>query len=542
MDFNFITHIKTCSDFVANSNPVSLILYTHIPSVIVALLIGILVLGKNRTLLGRILFAITVFFSFWVIFSLVTWLSTNSILTLTVWSFFGLLTALISILSLYFFYVYAFKKDLSPYQKIWLFSPLLPIIILTPTTWNLANFDLVNCEAVENHYFDIYYYFIGGLAVVGILWLAIYGWKKVEPILKKQLVLMLTGLELFLIAFLSLSYIASYFDNFSIEFYGLLGMVVFMAFLAYMIVKFKSFDIKLLGAQALVWSLIILIGSLFVYMNQVPFSMLVIIAITLVISSIVGLMIVRGVKREVSLRESLEIANKGQENLIHIMNHQIKGFLGKARLIFAEFLEGDTFGRMPESVTPALQEGLRATTEGVNYVTEILRGANASKGTLVFDKKPMDVKVITEELIPEMQPLAKEWKVALEDTIAPGEYQIIGDRTQLKEAFKNLITNAIRYNDPDYEHKSVKVTLSRTNDKILFSVRDTGKGIAPEDRARLFTPGGVGKNSIKQNADATGFGLSFVKGCVLSHNGIVDYKSNSPERGTTFFSAGFQPR
>lgn len=549
MEFNFITNIETCFSLVRDTVNLPLVYYSHIPSALISLFIGTVVLIKNRTLLGRILFSISAVFSLWVFLSLVTWTSYNSVNYMFAWSFFGILTSLLFILTIYFTYVFLFKRDVKVWIK-WLFLlPLLPILILTPTIHNLPSFDGVWCLANEGTAFTTYYFIFG---IFALLFAPILLFKRLKQTKdkseKKEDSIFTVGICLFILMFFFTGFLASYladigaFSSYNYELYGLFGMVIFMGFLGYLIVKFKAFDIKLIGAQALVWALVIMVGSEFMFVRGLSMTIQILVAVTLVISSILGLILVRSVKKEVAQREHIEkiagelkISNEGQENLIHIMNHQIKGFLGKARYIFAEFLEGDTFGKMPEEAAPALKEGLRATTDGVNYVTEILRGANASKGTLVFDKKPMDVKVVTEELIPEMEPLAKEWKVALEGTTGPGDYQIIGDRMQLKEAFKNLITNAIRYNDPDYDQKSVKVSLSRIGDKILFSVRDTGKGIAPEDKARLFKAGGVGKNSLKQNADATGFGLSFVKGCVLSHDGIVDYKSNAPEKGTTFF-------
>ena len=92
--------------------------------------------------------------------------------------------------------------------------------------------------------------------------------------------------------------------------------------------------------------------------------------------------------------------------------------------------------------------------------------------------------------------------------------------------------NAIKYNNPN---GSVAVTLSRTNQKILFMVKDTGKGIPKDDEPRLYKPGGMGKDSMKYNTDAAGFGLAFVKPVIEKHGGKIWHESNSPENGTTFF-------
>src|ERR1035437_9508426 len=82
---------------------------------------------------------------------------------------------------------------------------------------------------------------------------------------------------------------------------------VYVAAVAYSIVRFRSFDIKLLGAQVLVWALVIIIGSEFLFVSDTMSRFL--IATTLIISGGIGLLLVRSVKKEVSLRESIEEAN-----------------------------------------------------------------------------------------------------------------------------------------------------------------------------------------------------------------------------------------
>src|SRR3954471_5806468 len=65
--------------------------------------------------------------------------------------------------------------------------------------------------------------------------------------------------------------------------------------------------------------------------------------------------------------KDLEIANKGQENLIHVMNHQIKGYLSKARNIFAE-LKSEPEYALSEPAKPMVDEGLKSLGEGVEFI------------------------------------------------------------------------------------------------------------------------------------------------------------------------------
>ena len=107
-----------------------------------------------------------------------------------------------------------------------------------------------------------------------------------------------------------------------------------------------------------------------------------------------------------------------------------------------------------------------------------------------------------------------------------------GDAVQLGEVFKNLIMNAVKYNTPN---GSVKVDLRREDGRIIFSVKDTGVGVSDEDKPRLFAFGAMGKDSIKLNVEAAGFGLAFVKGVAEAHKGVAGYRPNDSGKGSTFF-------
>jgi len=80
-------------------------------------------------------------------------------------------------------------------------------------------------------------------------------------------------------------------------------MTFFMGVLAYLIVKFKAFDIKLLGSQALLVSQVILIASMFAFVRNQTNTVL--IAITLVMTLAAGYFLIKSVKKEVEQREEL---------------------------------------------------------------------------------------------------------------------------------------------------------------------------------------------------------------------------------------------
>ena len=127
---------------------------------------------------------------------------------------------------------------------------------------------------------------------------------------------------------------------------------------------------------------------------------------------------------------------------------------------------------------------------------------------------------------------AQEKGVHFEVVIAPrGAYMIDGDEEKIRgHVIRNLIDNAIRYT----QSGSISAGLSRHDGKIRFSVQDTGVGITPEDRARLFTEGGRGKDSIKINVHSTGYGLFIAKQVVEAHGGKIWAESEGAGKGSAF--------
>jgi signal transduction histidine kinase len=237
----------------------------------------------------------------------------------------------------------------------------------------------------------------------------------------------------------------------------------------------------------------------------------------------------RGLREHIEkLADDLQTANQGQVNLIHVMNHQVKGHLGNAKNIFAELLTDD-YGVMPEESKPLLEKGLQEANLGVEYVQNILRGASAVTGTLPFDMKPINFREIVEAVFEKQKGYAENKGLEISLDIKEGNYNITGDSIQLSEAVKNMIDNSVNYT----EKGSIKVSLS-ASDKIKFEVKDTGVGISDEDKPKLFKSGGRGTDSLKININSTGYGLAFVKGVAEAHKGSVGAESDGPGKGSTF--------
>ncbi|NJM44328.1 MAG: PAS domain-containing sensor histidine kinase, partial [Brachymonas sp.] len=95
--------------------------------------------------------------------------------------------------------------------------------------------------------------------------------------------------------------------------------------------------------------------------------------------------------------------------------------------------------------------------------------------------------------------------------------QLLGDRTELLSATSNLVQNALRYTPPG---GTVDVSLKLlADDRLEFSVQDSGAGIAPEHLPRLTERFYRVDRSRSRESGGTGLGLSIVKHVVQRHGG-----------------------
>ncbi len=526
MTYDFISNIESCYSGISN-----LIYYSHIPTGIVSLLLGLFVFAKNKTIQSKILLSLSIVFALWLFLNLIIWISPNSLYVMLFWSLFGILSVLLFLLCIYFTYVFINKKDASIKLKLIWLALLSPMIIFIND--GLVAFDIPNCEAIENPLYINYYYFIG---VLSFVWIIIFSTvkfiKEKEAENKKQIALLGIGISLFLLSFFTAGYFASLIDNFELEQYGLFGMTIFMAFLAYLIVRFKAFEIKLIATQALVVGLVILIGSQFFFIQTNINRILT--AITLVIAAGVGLEIIRSVKIEIALKEELELANTNQQSLIHFISHQLKGFFTKSKMIFAGIIEDD-FGPSPVVLKDIAKEGLKSDDNAVLMIQNILGASNLRKGTVAYEFKQVDLSSLIKSLCESFSLEAKEKKLAFEMNIPETPVVVNADEKQISQVFKNLVDNSIKYTPSGFVKVSLDVIKDGTKKRALFKLADSGVGLTDDDNHKLFTEGGRGVDSVKVNVNSTGYGLYIVKKIVETHSGRIWAQSEGRGKGSCFF-------
>jgi signal transduction histidine kinase len=541
----FCTDIPEPIYLIFNETTPPLLYYSHIPATIISLLLGFFVFFNNRkVIISKILLAIALLFSLWSFLSLVTWTNIDSRIIMFSWAPDGIIFVLLFILCLYFTYVFIDKKDISKTKKIIFFLFLLPIIVMTPTKYNLNFFELGQCEAIEGKYFSTYYDIVGMLIFVWIFLLAIKRYLSAEKEFKKQILLVSIGVEFFLFSFFTTGYLGSLYDNYQIDMYGLFSMIFFMGLLAYLIVQYKAFDIKLLGAQALVVALIILIGSQFFFIQTNTNRILT--GITLVFTIIIGWFLIKSVKLEVQRKEELQLMttklamandqlrklDNAKSEFISIASHQLRTPLTAIKGFISLLLEG-AYGKVDAVHRDILNKVYSSNERLITLVEDMLNLSRIEAGRMEYTLEKVRVENVIQEVYDTFIIRARDKKISL-DIIYP-DYQppeITTDKSKVREVISNLVDNAVKYTI------SGAVTIKLTKEEngyLRVAVTDSGIGIPVDELPYLFAKFSRGHDISRLNTGGTGLGLHVGKLIVEALRGKIWAESEGTNKGSTFF-------
>ncbi len=536
-----------------SSNVPALVYYSHIPILLISLLIGIFVLSKGpKVLANQILFGILLSFSTWVFLDSVFWAANRSDVVMFVWSLQILIEPLIHIGALYLIYVLVKQQDVSFKTKFLFFLLYLPILIIVPTKFSLSGFDLSECLATE-YPFSYYTYFLEILASYFIVHFAANQYIKIKTKEKREeIVYITTGVIFFLLSFSWGALVGSFTDDWGLAQYGLFGMPIFAAFLAYSIVQYRTFNIKVIAAQALVISLATIIGSQFFFIKENLSLILNLISFLLIV--IFGYFLIKSVRQEVEAKEKIQtLANRIQQvnselatantklknlnqqktEFISFATHQLRSPLTAMKGYTSLILEGD-LGKVSEPVKDTVSTIYTSIKTMISIVEDYLNVSRLELGTMKYDLGATDVKDLLKEVVREQKSNIDAKDLKLELSIDENhQYRAKIDPDKFKQVLMNTIDNSIKYTPSG----SISISLAKNpaTDSIRFKISDTGVGILPDVIPKLFQKFSRAPKASEANIHGTGLGLYIAKEIVIAHGGKIWAESEGEGKGSRFY-------
>jgi len=172
----------------------------------------------------------------------------------------------------------------------------------------------------------------------------------------------------------------------------------------------------------------------------------------------------------------------------------------------------------------ALEKVIESVNRSSHVVTQLLTLSRLGDEEGLSDIKPLNLHKLALEIIAYLAPHALEKNIEIELAPPPADPTILGNDTALGILIRNIVDNAIRYTPAD---GSVKITIIDSGKQIIFRVCDSGPGIPPELRERVFERF---YRILGTKASGSGLGLAIVSQISSLHHAEITI--DTPATGT----------
>jgi signal transduction histidine kinase len=164
----------------------------------------------------------------------------------------------------------------------------------------------------------------------------------------------------------------------------------------------------------------------------------------------------------------------------------------------------------------------RNTQNLIELVNDLLDASKLESGTMRLDPTTIELSGLAAELREQMEPLAREKEISLEEEIPEDLAPLRADRAKLRRVLVNLVSNALKFTP---KGGRVRLTAAREGSFVRVCVVDTGVGIPAEDLHDIFDKYAQARSRATRSEKGTGLGLYITRQLVELHGGKISVQS-----------------
>lgn len=246
--------------------------------------------------------------------------------------------------------------------------------------------------------------------------------------------------------------------------------------------------------------------------------------ITTLVLSIICLLAFGALRRILAKQKQL-VAFKNE--FLSTIAHELKRPVASLS-VQLECMSMPAYSGNPQQQELLLSRSMNATAELNDTINMIVALSKLEEGLLTLNREAVNLTQLFDKMKSRFVSYPVK-KVEIRTVYAPDEIFVSGDGQLLNQCFANLIDNAIKYSG---EEVLIEVTISKTGNLTIVSIKDNGYGI-PEDQLPVIFEKYSRAHTEHTKINGFGIGLNYVKTIVEQHKGKVEVKSQ-PGQGSEF--------
>ncbi len=223
----------------------------------------------------------------------------------------------------------------------------------------------------------------------------------------------------------------------------------------------------------------------------------------------------------------LERASRAKDAYLANMSHELRTPLNSV-IGFSELLSRGMAGDLNAEQSTQIGMIHESGRHLLRVVDGILDLARIAAGEIDVSLEDVDVSKMCSALAEQIRPMIPTEQVEMRTRIEDG-VAVRTDPVLLEQVLWNLLGNAVKFT----EHGWIELSLESREDDVVLAVRDTGRGVAPDDQWRVFEMFVRIEDDNGERSDGTGLGLPISKRLVEVLGGTIEFTSE-PGTGSEF--------